>query len=220
MSDSAIFQREVAQDLTSGLSEVGFALAGSGAVREHGLIDRPTEDIDLFTIMPQRPNFKQAVREGKLTLEQLGFLVVLDDEHPFTDTFAKLKVSRGNATTEVDMCIDWREYPPTWIDGVGWVLDIRDAVANKIDTVVSRGEARDFLDALSIRRSRRFTDDELFQLAHDHDDTFTPELFAQSLGILATRAYEHFRDYVTPSEFASLVFEAHQWIDDIHARYR
>ena len=30
--------------------EAGFALAGSGAIREHGLIDRPTEDVDLFTV--------------------------------------------------------------------------------------------------------------------------------------------------------------------------
>ncbi|SHE24479.1 hypothetical protein [Actinomyces glycerinitolerans] len=30
--------------------ESGFTLAGSGAIREHGLIDRHTEDVDLFTV--------------------------------------------------------------------------------------------------------------------------------------------------------------------------
>lgn len=32
----------------------GFALAGSGAIRQHGVIERPTEDIDLFTASPGR----------------------------------------------------------------------------------------------------------------------------------------------------------------------
>jgi hypothetical protein len=30
------------------LGEAGFVLAGAGAIREHGLTDRPTHDIDLF----------------------------------------------------------------------------------------------------------------------------------------------------------------------------
>lgn len=32
----------------------GFALAGSGAIREHGVIDPPTEDVDLFPPTPTR----------------------------------------------------------------------------------------------------------------------------------------------------------------------
>lgn len=40
-------QREVARVALGGTD--GFALAGSGAIREHGIIDRPTEDVDLFT---------------------------------------------------------------------------------------------------------------------------------------------------------------------------
>jgi hypothetical protein len=31
------------------LDGTSFVLAGSGAMREHGLVDRPTEDVDLFT---------------------------------------------------------------------------------------------------------------------------------------------------------------------------
>lgn len=40
-------QREVARVALAATE--GFALAGSGAIREHGIIDRPTEDVDLFT---------------------------------------------------------------------------------------------------------------------------------------------------------------------------
>lgn len=50
MSKQVEFQRHVAQAIFGHLDqESGFALAGSAAIREYGLIDRPTEDIDLFT---------------------------------------------------------------------------------------------------------------------------------------------------------------------------
>ena len=39
----------------------GFALAGSGAIREHGVIDRPTEDVDLFTANADEDAFSLAV---------------------------------------------------------------------------------------------------------------------------------------------------------------
>jgi hypothetical protein len=39
----------------------GFALAGSGAIREHGVIDRPTEDVDLFTANADEEAFSVAI---------------------------------------------------------------------------------------------------------------------------------------------------------------
>lgn len=42
-------QREVTKVLLRALAEAGFALAGAGAIRAHGLTGRPTHDVDLFT---------------------------------------------------------------------------------------------------------------------------------------------------------------------------
>ncbi len=215
MSDSRDFQREVAHRLTEELGEVGFALAGSGAIREHGLIDRPTEDIDLFTVMSQRPNFKLAVQEGKAKLERLGFDVRFDEEKPFTDTYAKLKVSKGGMETELDMCVDWRAHDPVWLDGIGYVLDIEDAVANKIGAVISRGEIRDYLDALSIRQSGRFADDDLYRIAKEHDDTFTPELFASAMSAMNDIKDYEFDAYVTRNELSVLRGQADEWIASV-----
>ena len=51
MSGDQEEQRRIARlALEAAGDEAGFALAGSGAIREHGLIDRPTEDVDLFTV--------------------------------------------------------------------------------------------------------------------------------------------------------------------------
>ena len=41
-------QRNIARlALQAAGAHSGFALAGSGAIREHGLIDRPTEDVEV-----------------------------------------------------------------------------------------------------------------------------------------------------------------------------
>jgi hypothetical protein len=39
----------------------GFALAGGYAVQAHGILDRPSEDIDLFTAWERRGEFSVAV---------------------------------------------------------------------------------------------------------------------------------------------------------------
>ncbi|REB68320.1 hypothetical protein CP880_10575 [Cutibacterium namnetense] len=39
--------------------EAGFALAGTGAIREHGLIDRPTEDVARSLSNRPRPAAQQ-----------------------------------------------------------------------------------------------------------------------------------------------------------------
>ncbi|MBF4564614.1 hypothetical protein [Plantibacter sp. VKM Ac-2876] len=49
MSTDEELQRDITRLALRALDGTPFALAGSGAIREHGIIDRPTQDIDLFT---------------------------------------------------------------------------------------------------------------------------------------------------------------------------
>ena len=56
-------QRQVTQiALAAAGRDSEFALAGSGAVREHGLIERPTQDVDLFTARQDNRMFDDALR--------------------------------------------------------------------------------------------------------------------------------------------------------------
>lgn len=48
------FQRFVTTLLLNHIGSAGFALAGSGAIREHGITDRLTHDVDLFTTAATR----------------------------------------------------------------------------------------------------------------------------------------------------------------------
>jgi len=46
----AELQSRVTALLLGAVGDAGFVLAGAGAIRQHGLTDRPTEDVDLFTV--------------------------------------------------------------------------------------------------------------------------------------------------------------------------
>jgi len=54
-------QREITRLALRSLDGTSFVLAGSGAIREHGLVDRPTEDVDLFTSDVDLQQFSAAV---------------------------------------------------------------------------------------------------------------------------------------------------------------
>ncbi len=158
--------------------EAGFALAGSGAIREHGLIDRPTEDVDLFTAHQAQANFDASLDRIIAALRAAGYTV---ETRRHQATFAHLTViDMSGRSTDVDLGVDWRAHPPVQLE-VGPVLAVDDAVANKLGALFSRAETRDYLDVDSIRQSGRYSDGELLDLAHQADAGFDLEWFAQGL---------------------------------------
>jgi hypothetical protein len=168
------WQRHVTTLVLQTVGSAGFALAGSGAIREHGLTDRPTRDVDLFTTTATSPAaFSAAVTDAQDALTSQGYRVTPTRTTP---EFARLLVEAAETgddasrarVVEVDFGIDWRNEPPTQL-AIGPVIALRDAVGSKVAAVYSRGEARDFLDLDAIRDSGRFTDDELLTLARQHD---------------------------------------------------
>jgi len=50
-----LFQAEVARVALVAAADHGFALAGGNALVAHGLVDRPTQDVDLFSPEPGAP---------------------------------------------------------------------------------------------------------------------------------------------------------------------
>lgn len=65
MADLLEHQREITRLLLLAIDDVGFALAGSGAIREHGVSERPTEDVELFTTKVGAQRFGAAVDQGR-----------------------------------------------------------------------------------------------------------------------------------------------------------
>ena len=154
MSGDQEEQRRIARlALEAAGDEAGFALAGSGAIREHGLIDRPTEDVDLFTVQQAETRFGTSLDRIIAALRAVGYTV---ETRRRQDTFAQLTiVSAQGHSTGMDLGVDWRAHPPVRLE-VGPVLAIEDAVGNKVGALFSRAETRDYLDVDAIRRSGRY----------------------------------------------------------------
>ncbi|AOY74231.1 hypothetical protein ARZXY2_4732 (plasmid) [Arthrobacter sp. ZXY-2] len=172
------YQRDVTRLALDALASGGFALAGSGAIREHGIIDRPTQDIDLFTSVTSTEAFALSTQRLAAAMRDRGLEVVEVRNAPQFANFSV--VSPTGQTVEVDLGVDWRAAEPVTLS-IGPVLSLEDAVGSKIVAVYSRAEVRDYLDLDAIRESKRFTDGQLLDIAADRDPGFDVGVFAAQL---------------------------------------
>ncbi len=192
MTSAEEHQRQATRIMLAAIAPVGFALAGSGAIREHGLTLRPTHDVDLFTPAVPAAVFRSAVDQTVATLAEHGYT---PEVHRVGDQFARLLVATGDGYVfEVDLGVDWRAHDPVWM-GIGPVLAVADAVANKVCALFSRAEPRDFLDVDAIRQTGLFSDADLLRIAAEHDPGFDVAMFADQLGAAARLTVEDVSEY-------------------------
>jgi hypothetical protein len=147
----------------SAAGDYGFCLAGGYAVQAHGFLDRPSEDVDLFTTSAAEEQFPEALTTVIAAYKGDGLDVSTTAEGP---GFARLQVTdpTTRATAKVELGIDWRAHQPVTL-AIGPVLHPDDAVANKVCAVFSRAQARDYIDVDAVLQSGRYTSDELLALA-------------------------------------------------------
>lgn len=171
-------QREVTRIALAGVESAGFALSGSGAIREHGVIDRPTEDVDLFTTDQDPEQFDRAVDRVTTDLRGSGYQV---EPTRRAALFARLRVGAADGVQlDIDLGVDWRESDPVRLE-VGPVLSLADAAGGKVAALYSRAEARDYLDVDAIRADGRFSDEQLVAAAAERDPGFELAMFAAQL---------------------------------------
>ena len=208
------FHLRVAQVALAVLGRYGFVLAGGYAVQAHGIVDRPSEDIDLFTNEPDPAKFARAVDEARAAWLADGLTV---DIVQSADTFARFTVSDGTRTMRVDMSHDWRADPPVVLD-IGPVLSRDDSVGNKVAAVFSRGEARDYIDLHGARTSG-YTRAELERLGADHDLGFDLPAVARALHAAQRHSDHDFAAYgLDSTQIADLRAEIADWAADINRR--
>lgn len=213
MSPHEGLQREITRLALRALDGTRFVLAGSGAIREHGIIDRPTEDVDLFTTDLDVPQFAAAVDAVVLGLQEVGYDVA---ELRRVGQFARLEVSIADGRqVDIDMGVDWREAEPAMLT-IGPVLSLKDAVGNKVSALYSRAYPRDFLDVDSIRTSGRFTDDELIRSAQERDPGFEVPMFVTQLAFMQRMRPEQVSQYnVGPEQLGVIKQRFVQWADKL-----
>lgn len=213
MSEQNEAQRELTRIALASVGQAGFALAGSGAIREHGVIDRPTEDVDLFTATQDTDEFAKAVERVVADLRGSGYQV---EEARRAEHFARLEVRTGNGfQLDVDMGVDWRENDPVSLE-VGPVLSVEDAVGNKVSALYSRGEPRDYLDVDAIRWWGRFSDEELVSAAAERDAGFEVGMFAEQLEAVRRVTLLDVERYgVSAEQLEAIKARCVQWAGDL-----
>lgn len=208
-------QREITRVVLATAAGAGFALAGAGAVREHGLTNRPTEDVDLFTSVVNADAFRGAVASVMGALRDAGYEVELAVSG---EMFARLTVKTADGRVDVDMGVDWRREPPVTLE-VGPVLSLTDAVAAKVLAVYGRMEARDYLDLDAIRGSGVATDAQLLAAALERDPGFDERVFAGLLADARTLGAEEVVRYgVTAEALVGVIERLSQWSLEILGR--
>ncbi|TDC81555.1 hypothetical protein E1193_14355 [Micromonospora sp. KC606] len=166
------FYREVARVALSVAGRHRFVLGGGVAWAAHGLVTRPTEDVDLFADVEGAA--AAAATEVRAALEGAGYAVV--DADPDSDLgglfdgvdqdLRDFVVRRGDRQIRLSLARLDRYRSPVVMD-FGPVMDVRDLVANKTAALVNRREARDYIDVAAALD--RWSVAELLELARQVD---------------------------------------------------
>jgi predicted nucleotidyltransferase component of viral defense system len=174
----SVLQRTVLAALGRLDASTSFALAGGAALIVHGVVDRTTKDLDLFTEESRHvATLHEALTSG-LVERGLGVTII-----SATETFVRLQVRDpgSDERIEVDLGVDVRMAEPVTTE-VGLVLSIDELAADKMLALYGRAELRDFLDVADLLG--RFPRERLIELAEAKDAGFTLDRFAESLAAL------------------------------------
>jgi Nucleotidyl transferase AbiEii toxin, Type IV TA system len=185
------FHERLARTGLAAAARYGFALAGGYAVQAAGLLERLSEDVDLFTAWERRGQFEAAVASVVDAYRADGLHVEVERHG---DLFARLSVEDGEQASKVELGVDWRANEPVQMT-LGPVLHLDDAMANKMSALYGRALARDFIDVDAAIRSGRYDGEALLRLAARADRGFDRRRFAEAVGQAQVLDADDFAEY-------------------------
>jgi hypothetical protein len=175
------FQVRVAQLALAAAQRHGFALGGGHALLAHGLVHRPTEDVDLFTDVDG--GVRAATEPVCAALIGAGLSAdrLVDD-----GDLAELFYGMDDAFEEIDVCNDEgsvrislgrlsRKHTPV-VMAVGPVLHLDDVLGSKVCALATRGEIRDYID-VAAALDHGYDRPRLVAMASDHDPSICTDDF-------------------------------------------
>ena len=178
------FHRDVATIALRAAAQHGFALGGGNALIAHGIISRPTEDVDLFT--NEDDGVKAAAGAVGAALQAAGYEAERRDTagglanvfYGMGDGLAEWIVTAPDgAQMMLQMAYFDRGRRPVTMD-VGPVLDLEDVIGSKVCALASRVEPRDYVDTAAALG--RYTVDQLIGFAKRLDPGLEDRDFADA----------------------------------------
>ncbi|GAA4965068.1 nucleotidyl transferase AbiEii/AbiGii toxin family protein [Actinoplanes utahensis] len=183
------FHLQVARIALSVADRFGFALGGGLALILHGIVSRPTEDVDVFgdedcSVVAATAAVVAALRDAGISVEQVeasseivdGLDYVMSElvaYRPQPDAGA-VRLSLGHLS---------RTREPVLLD-IGRVMALDDLIAWKVAALVNRAEIRDFVDVAAFLPGR--SPGTLLDLAR----TVDPGLFDEDVAAAGRRLDE------------------------------
>jgi len=152
----------------------------------HGLVTRPTADVDLFS--PDKDDIPRLHRDLVAALTADGLAVHVDLE---SEDFVRLGVEETDGgRLEVEIAWDARLFPPVRMS-IGPVLSEAELAADKALALFGRAYARDLVDVAAL--VTRLGAERVLELASTKDDGFSTGVFVRALEVAAGRPDEEFR---------------------------
>ncbi len=215
------FHRDVAAIALRAAGTHGFALGGGNALIAHGIISRPTEDVDLFTneddgVKAAAGAVGDALREAGYGVERRDVAGGLADVFDgMGDGLAEWIVTAPDgAQMMLQMAYFDRGRRPVTMD-VGPVPDLpvlhlEDVIGSKVCALASRVEPRDYVDTAAALG--RYTVAQLIGLARRLDPGLTERDFADAGRQLDRMPDQMFARYgLTPADVADLRERFSSW---------
>ncbi|KJY43641.1 hypothetical protein VR41_02330 [Streptomyces sp. NRRL B-1568] len=207
-------QRRLLADVFAVGSHFPLVLTGGHAVRAHGLVDRPSRDLDLAT--ETAVPMTEIVRALQAGLQARGWHVVQVETEPLA---ARLMVTDPVAgeECEVDVLKETMWRPPVQTED-GPVIAMEDLVGTKMRALAGRGLARDLIDIRAAGAHWSRIELEQHGRRHARDDFDLTDLQARLCGAEWIDDREFAAYGLDEAAVADLRRWAQQWADDIGER--
>jgi hypothetical protein len=173
------FYRDVARVALAVAGKHGFVLGGGVAWLVNGLVQRPTEDVDLFT--DTDGGVAAAAGQVSSALIAAGYQVHQEQADELfagmADDIQEFLVTAGARALRLTLCRLDRHRAPVVMD-LGPVMHLDDLVATKVAALVNRREVRDYIDVAAALE--RYPLARVLELAHAADPALDPADIAEA----------------------------------------
>lgn len=157
----------------------GYLVAGGAALLASDLIDRPTDDLDLFAATPTT-SVGPAKKAFVEALQARNYEVAIVQDGP---TFCRMIVATTGEETLVDLAIDSPSHSRPTLTVLGPTLAPHELAGRKLLALFDRAEARDFADVYVL--AQRLGKDTLLEQARTIDTGLDLEVLAQMIDTLS-----------------------------------
>ncbi|MGA5703124.1 nucleotidyl transferase AbiEii/AbiGii toxin family protein [Peterkaempfera bronchialis] len=191
-------------------AEYGYALAGGYAVQAHHIVDRLSDDVDLFAPIDRATQeMPAAVAAAAAAYETAGYTVEVVQQVP---TYTRMNVTDPATGTQnkVELVAEFLHYPPVESE-FGPVLHRDDVAAGKTGALFSRAEVRDAIDVHGLLKAG-YSREHLLELAARNDAGFDHAMFADALRRVERYSDKQFSVYgIEPPAAAAIRAEFADW---------